>query len=161
MKNKFMIISFFLLSVCAIFGQSRTASDVREIIADGPSQFKNLQKELIEEKSKNGYTFYTTKINHSYLSESYIRRNENEPAQYIIKYKIDKTNPGSFEFLKQTFEEYRVEFEAMINSGNYRAQQKTESGVLAIQVTDLNNQIVLQHESSKEGLVLYFFGITN
>ena len=159
MKTKFLILALFLLPFCSVFAQSRTITDMREIIADGPSQFNNLQKDLLEEKTKNGYTFYSTKINHSYLSESYIRRNNNEPAEYIIKYKIDKTNPGSFAFLKETFDDYMKELENMGNSGNYRAQQKTESGIRAIQISNLNNDVVVQYESSMEEHVIYFFGI--
>ena len=158
MKPKFLILALFMLSVCSVFAQDMVIKSLRSIIDDAPSQFNNLQKDFLEEKSKNGYTYYSSNADQSFLSESYIRRKENEQPMYIVIYKVPNTDPTSFRVFKEIYQAYMNEMEEMAKSGNYVVRDATEYEQHAIQLTNLNNDEVLQYLSDKDEFKIFVFG---
>lgn len=159
MKNKILIIALLLTTVFTSFSQSPIIQDFRKIIADGPSQFNNLQGDLFQEN--DGIKFYHSTIESSPISTVYIQVRGEELPLYVMDFKVEEISTQMLGLFMNMVEQYIAELNDMVKSGLYTGEDyTTEDGRGVTELRNLNNDIVVQYVSSDTNHDIYFFGLS-
>lgn len=158
MKNQILFVAFFLMAFSTMFAQSPIIEDFRKIIADGPSQFSNLQSDLFQEN--DGFKFYHSTIESSPISTVYIQVKEQELPLYVMDFKVEEISTQMLGLFMNMVEQYIAELNDMVKSGLYTGEDyTTDDGKGVTELRNLNNDIVVQYVSSDTNHDIYFFGL--
>ncbi len=160
MKKTILLIAFLMVGSLSLLAQTPIIADFRKIIADAPSQFNNLQKELTEENTEKGYKFYSTTLEDSPISDAYIQRRDNELPLYVLDYKVSSMNTMMLGLFTNMASQYIAELNEMVKSGNYTGEDyNTDDGRSVTEIKNLNNDIVVQYVSSDTNHTIFFYGL--
>ena len=158
MKKLLWVVAFLFCYSGLVFAQSPAIEEFRQIISQRDTQFKGLQKEMLQEQPDKGLKIYSSLLGESGISKSVIAQSTSEGATYMIGYNIESMDEMKLRIFSLLVNQYMAELNDMVKSGNYKGRDFQNEGESITELTDLSGSVVTQYISSPTDHLLIVFG---
>lgn len=155
MKKSLTTIVFFITVIS--FAQSPIIKQFREVVKDTPNQFKNFQKDLLNDNPEKHNKLYNSTIEDTAISRNYISQTEGKNGVYIIRFDVANLDGMLLKMMLAISGQYIAELNEMEKSGIYTGRDYQENGENITQLKDSKGNLAVEYISSeKEHLVLIY-----
>ncbi len=161
MKKLILSAAVIFLFVINATAQSPIIVEFRDIVKNIPTNFQSIKKDLIEENKENNYKLFGTKLDDNPICDKFIYEPAGQPSVVILSFKVKNMADMMFKIFNTMVPQYLTEMNDMVKSGKYKGRDFQKDGKGVTEITDLNNNVVLQYQSDAEEHRLMFYGVKN
>ncbi len=159
MNKLLIIIAVVLFNISTASAQSPIIKDLREVIAQRSTSFTNLQKELVQDNTEKGVKAYMGSLGQSSICNAYVTQSATQGSMYVYLFNLENMDVMQTKIFTEMAQQYITELNDMVKTGNYKGRDYREGDSLVTEITDLNDNVVVQYVSSPVDHMIMVHGI--